>query len=72
MTTRLELAFAEASKLEPQEQDVLADWFLKELESERRWGKLFADSQDVLSKMAAEALAEHRSGQTQVLDPNQI
>lgn len=62
MTARLEQAFDEASKLEPQEQDVLANWLLKELESERRWGKLFADSQDVLSEMAAEALAEHHVG----------
>ena len=51
---------------------MLADWLLAELESEKRWEKLFADSQDVLSKLAAEALAEHRSGQTQELDPDQI
>jgi len=72
MTARLEQAFTEASKLPPKEQDVLADWLLAELESEKRWEKLFADSQDVLSKLAAEALAEHRSGQTQELDPDQI
>mgnify|MGYP001604133483 CR=1 FL=1 len=72
MTTRLEQAFAEASKLPPTEQDAVADWWLAELESERRWDKLFADSQDILSKLAAEALAEHRSGQTQDLDPDQI
>ena len=63
MTTRLEQAFAEASKLPPTEQDAVADWLLAELESERRWDKLFADSQDILSKLVAEALAEHRNGQ---------
>ena len=72
MTTRLEQAFTEALKLPPREQDALADWLIAELESERQWDKLFTDSQDVLSKLAAEALAEHRSGQTQVLDPDQI
>ena len=72
MTARLEQAFAEVSKLPPKEQDALADWLLAELESERRWEKLFADSQDVLSELAAEALSEHRSGQTQGLDPDQI
>ena len=72
MTTRLEQAFAEASKLPSTEQDQVADLLLAELESEKRWDKLFADSQDVLSKLAAEALAEHRRGQTQELDPDQI
>lgn len=72
MTKLLEQAFAEASKLSPREQDALADWLLAELASERRWEKLFADSQDTLSKLAAEALREHRSGQTQDLDSDQI
>ena len=62
MTAQLEKAFAEAKKLPPKEQDTFADWLLAELESERRWNQLFADSQDVLSKLAAEALAEHRIG----------
>ncbi len=72
MTTRLEQAFAEASKLPLTEQDAMADWLFAELESERRWDKRFADSQDILSKLATEALAEHRSGQTKDLDPDQI
>jgi len=72
MTKRLEQAFNEASKLPPREQDTLADWLLREFESERRWSELFANSQNTLSKLAAEALAEHRSGQTQELDPDQI
>ena len=61
MTARLEQAFTEVSKRSPKEQDALADWLLAELESERRWDKRFADSQDVLSKLASEALAEHRN-----------
>ena len=47
-------------------------WLLAELESERRWDKSFADSQDVFSKLAEEALAEHHLGQTQTLDPDKI
>ena len=35
MTTRLEQAFTEASKLSPKEQDALADWLLAELRSEK-------------------------------------
>ena len=72
MTTRLEQAFAELSKLPPIEQNAVTDWLLAELESEKRWEKLFADSQDFLSRLAAEALVEHHSGQTQELEPDQI
>ena len=72
MTKRLEQAVAEVAKLSRTEQDVLADWLLAELASERRWERSFASSQDVLSKLAEEALAEHHQGQTQELDPDQI
>ena len=72
MTTRLEQAFAEASKLPLTEQNALADWLLAELEAERRWGQLFADSQDTLSELAAEARTEHQSGQAQELDPDKM
>ena len=70
--TKLELAFAEANKLPPKEQDRLADWLLAELASERRWDQLFAESQDVLETLAAEALDEHNQEQTQKLDPEKI
>ena len=72
MTTRLEQAFTEASKLSPKEQDALANWLLAELRSEKRWDRLFADSQEVLSKLASEALAEHRSGQTVEAPPTSL
>jgi hypothetical protein len=72
MTTRLEQAFTEASKLSPKEQDALADWMLAELRSEKKWDRLFANSQEVLSKLASEALAEHRRGQTRELNPDQL
>ena len=72
MTKRFEQAVTEVSKLPLAEQDALADWLLAELESERRWDKSFADSQDVLSKLAEEALAEYPQGQTQTLDPDKI
>lgn len=72
MTKLLEKAFSQASQLSVEEQDALADWLLKELESESRWEKLFAESQDELSKLAADALAEHRRGETKELDPEQL
>lgn len=72
MTTMLETAFAEAAKLSPQEQDEFAAWLLEELQSERRWNKLFAQSSDMLSDLADEALREYRAGQTRPLDPEQL
>jgi len=72
MTDLLEQAFAQASKLSPQEQDAIADWLLKELESENQWDGSFAKSQDALSKLGFEALAEHRQGNTQELDPDKL
>ena len=72
MTKQLELAFTEASKLPPEEQNILAEWLLAELLSEKRWSQLFADSEDVLGRLAAEALDEHHRGQTQELDPEKI
>jgi hypothetical protein len=70
VTSRLEEAFAEAAKLAPQEQDALAAWLLEELASERRWTASFAGTADQLGQLADEALAEHRAGRTQPLDPD--
>lgn len=72
MTKLLEEAFAEAAKLSPQEQDALAAVMLEELASERRWDQAFADSADLLAQLADQALAEHRAGRTQVLDPERL
>lgn len=72
MTTRLEQVFTEASKLSPKEQDAFADWVLAEIRSEKKWDRLFAHSQEALSKLASEAIAEHRSGQTQELNPDRL
>ena len=38
----------------------------------KKWDRLFANSQEVLSKLASEAIAEHRRGQTRELDPDQL
>ena len=72
MTKLLEEAFAEASKLPEPEQDALAAVILEELASERRWDQAFADSADLLARLADQALAEHRAGKTHVLDPERL
>ena len=72
MTTLLEKAMAEASKLPEPEQEAFAAWILAELESERRWDDLFARSQDLLAKMAGEARREYHAGLTEPLDPDKL
>lgn len=67
MTQLLEKALNEVAKLPPSEQDALAAILLEELASEKKWGELFAHSQDVLAKLAEVALAEHRAGKTKSL-----
>ncbi len=72
MTELLEKAFTEASKLAALEQDALAVWILEELASERRWNKMFERTPQALTHLAAEALAEYRSGQAETLDPDKL
>ena len=72
MTKQLKRAFSEASKLSPEEQNILAEWLLTELSSEKRWSKLFANSQDVLATLGQKALDEHQKGKTQELDLEKI
>ena len=61
MNQLLQEAFERASKLPEGEQDRFARFLLAELESERRWAEVFAraDSEDLLERLADEALSEH-------------
>ena len=72
MTESLEQAFAAASKLPQAEQEVLASWLLAELAAESDFDRAIARSSDRLAGLAREALAEYRSGQTEVLDPERL
>ncbi|MHB1377220.1 MAG: hypothetical protein ACYCXB_07350 [Candidatus Humimicrobiaceae bacterium] len=68
MTKLLERAFKEASRLSEVEQNALAKWVLEELEAEGRWEKTFAGSEDILDRLADEAIAAHKNGKTNPLD----
>ena len=68
MTKLLEKAFKRASKLPEIEQNALAKWLLDELETERNWEKKFAESEDILEKLADDALEANRKGKTKNLD----
>jgi len=68
MTKQLQRAFDRASQLAPEEQDAIADWLLKEIDSDQRWQELFDKSPDKLSKLAQEALSEDDADLTKPLD----
>ena len=72
MTSLLEKAFAAASKLPTLEQNILARALLDEIESEKKWDDLFAESEDTLAQLAAEALREEEQGTTTELDPGKL
>ncbi|MGH9898206.1 MAG: hypothetical protein ACRD63_00380 [Pyrinomonadaceae bacterium] len=68
MTKLLEKAFAEASKLPRETQDMLATMLLDNLTDEKMWNDTFAKSQDKLAMLAEEALGEFQSGGTKRLE----
>jgi hypothetical protein len=72
MTTLLQQAFDAAAKLPAEEQDLLASRVLAELAAEDEFDRAIEGSADKLAALAAEALAEHRAGQTQPLDPDRL
>ena len=72
MTKLLEKAFAKASQLPDVEQNALARWMLEELEAEKRWEETFAESEDLLDKLADEALKDYRKGKIRSLDIDKL
>jgi len=72
MTELLEKAFTEVSRLTEPQQDSFAKWLLAEIVSEQRWEASFNKSQNLLSQLAEEALADHHAGKTKLLDPDKL
>jgi hypothetical protein len=72
MTTLLEQAFAKAAKLPAAEQELLAARLLVELAAEDDFDRSLDRSSDKLAGLAREALAEHRAGLTEELNPDQL
>lgn len=72
MTKLLEQAIAKLKTRPTNEQDSIATLILEEIEDDNRWDESFARSPDLLAKLAAEAMAEHRAGKTQELDPETL
>lgn len=74
MNQLLQEAFERASELPEEEQARFARFLLAELESERQWADLFSrpESENLLERLADEALSEHRAGQTKPLDLEEL
>ena len=64
-------AFNRAADLPPEAQDRFAGFPLAELDADQKWDQLFdqPESDDLLSRLAIAALADHRAGATTPLDP---
>lgn len=72
MTALLEKAVSKAAALPDDQQDALAALLLDEIEDDARWDASFARSADALTALAAEAMVEHRAGETEDLDPDTL
>ncbi len=69
MTGLLQKAFERAATLPQDEQDRLACILLAEMESEQKWAEILdrPELEDLLERLADEAMAAHRTGQTEPL-----
>ncbi len=72
MTPRLVEAFARAAVLPEEEQEELAQLILEMIESDERWDRAFAASQDKLARVADQVRNEIRTGKSEVLDPDRL
>ena len=70
VTKEFEKVIAEVGKLPADAQRSLARWILEQLQDENRWEESFRASQDLLEKMADEALEERTRGGTKPYDPS--
>ena len=67
MTELLESAFERVSKMPEIEQNIFAKFILEELESEKKWESSFAKSENVLERLANEALNDFENGKCEVI-----
>ena len=68
MTKLLEKAFSEASRLPTAMQNMIAERLLEDINAEAKWDDSFAASQDELSRLADEAVADFQKGKTKPLE----
>lgn len=68
VTADLAEAIAAVAKLPVEDQNYLAYRLQEEMADEKKWTDSFANSVDLLDKMAADALQEDREGKTRPLE----
>ncbi len=68
MTKLLEKAFSEASRLPTAMQNMIAVRLLEDINAEAKWDESFAETQNELSRLADEAIADFQNGKTKPLE----
>jgi hypothetical protein len=72
MTRTLDAAIAKLAALPPDEQDRVGRCLLHELTDDQQWIRKFDTSQDLLTKLAAEARADRTGGRVTDVDPDRL
>jgi len=72
MTEMLDRVVAKLATLPPEEQDRIAQWLLDEMPDEELWDRRLSQSQEALSKLAAETREQRSMGNTTELDPDRL
>jgi len=72
MTKLFQQAVGKVSQLPDEQQDAIARLVLDEIESDRRWAELLAQSPGDLADLADKAWAEHEKGGSKELDPEEL
>ncbi len=67
MTKLLEKAFSEASRLPTAMQNMIAERLLEDINAKAKRDESFAETQDELSRLADEAVADFGNGKTKPL-----
>ena len=74
MIQSLQDAFNRAADLPPEEQERFAKFVLAELDADQEWSRLFEhpESDEMLDRLANEALSAHKEGRTTLLNPESL
>lgn len=72
MTEMLDRAVARLASLSAEEQDRIANWLLEEIPDEELWDRRFSETQDALSKLAAETRKQRSAGKTTEITPDKL
>ncbi len=72
MTKLLDSAFEKASLLNEIDQNIFARFILDEIDHEKNWDNSLSNSEELLSKMANEAISDYNYNKTEVLNTDKL